>query len=353
MAEVDFDAYGGMSRLTSGQVQRLANLTGAVASVGLILGVCVWGYQLAVRDVSGVPVIRAVEGPMRTAPANPGGEVADHQGMAINAIAAIGGAEDLPEEFVLAPSAAQLDPEDVAGLATLPVATAPQSNAPGPMPLEAKTAALAPLELAPGEVLPPSVVSTAIDPTALGQPSTDQISEDAIARALAEALGGEADAMPEAEDAPAALLIAPGAEDATAPVLTVPEAAVAGDSVPGQVRPRPRPDTLGTQTPSMDAQAAPLAIAGEIDPASLPVGTRLVQLGAFDTAELARGEWVKIVARFGDLMSGKSLVVEAAESGGRTFYRLRAHGFAGEDDVRRFCAALVAENAACIPAKSR
>ena len=85
----------------------------------------------------------------------------------------------------------------------------------------------------------------------------------------------------------------------------------------------------------------------------LPAGTRLVQLGAFDNEDQARGEWDRLAARFGDLMVGKSRVVQSAQSGGRTFYRLRAHGFDGEDDARRFCSALVAENAECIPVALR
>jgi hypothetical protein len=48
-------------------------------------------------------------------------------------------------------------------------------------------------------------------------------------------------------------------------------------------------------------------------------------------------------------MAAKAMVVQPAESGGRTFYRLRAHGFDGEDDARRFCSAFVSENAVCIP----
>jgi hypothetical protein len=43
------------------------------------------------------------------------------------------------------------------------------------------------------------------------------------------------------------------------------------------------------------------------------------------------------------------MVIEAAQSGGRTFYRLRAHGFATDEDARRFCAALKAEETDCIP----
>ena len=78
-----------------------------------------------------------------------------------------------------------------------------------------------------------------------------------------------------------------------------------------------------------------------------------MQLGAFDDRDEARGTWAGLQARFGDLLASKSMVIEAAQSGGRTFYRLRAHGFAGEDDARRFCSALIAENAACILAQQR
>ena len=50
-------------------------------------------------------------------------------------------------------------------------------------------------------------------------------------------------------------------------------------------------------------------------------------------------------AAFGALMDGKRRVIETAESGGQTFYRLRVEGFADLDDARRFCAALMADNA--------
>ena len=117
------------------------------------------------------------------------------------------------------------------------------------------------------------------------------------------------------------------------------------------LRPMPRPDVVGlTDVRNVSAEAGSI---NEIDPASLTVGTRLVQLGAFDTGDQARREWTKLATRFGDLMSGKSAVVQTALSGGRTFFRLRAHGFDGEDDARRFCTALLAEGAACIPVAHR
>ena len=45
-----------------GRVARLTHYLGALVSVVLMVSLLIWGYQLVVRDVSGVPVIRAVEG---------------------------------------------------------------------------------------------------------------------------------------------------------------------------------------------------------------------------------------------------------------------------------------------------
>lgn len=42
---------------------KIVSILGAAASVALVAGVGVWSYQLMVRDVSGVPVVRAAEGP--------------------------------------------------------------------------------------------------------------------------------------------------------------------------------------------------------------------------------------------------------------------------------------------------
>ncbi|MDO7706356.1 MAG: SPOR domain-containing protein, partial [Loktanella sp.] len=60
-------------------------------------------------------------------------------------------------------------------------------------------------------------------------------------------------------------------------------------------------------------------------------------------------EWTRLTGRFGEIMDGKSRVIQEATSGGKTFYRLRAEGFAEVNDARRFCAAMIAENIDCIP----
>ena len=93
--------------------------------------------------------------------------------------------------------------------------------------------------------------------------------------------------------------------------------------------------------------AAPRGI--DVDPASIGPGTRLVQLGAYDNPDEARGAWDALSRRFSPLLNDRGRVIEAAHSGGSVFYRLRAHGFTDERDARRFCAALVAEQIDCIP----
>ena len=101
---------------------------------------------------------------------------------------------------------------------------------------------------------------------------------------------------------------------------------------------------------SSQQAAAPAAVPQAIaTTTAVAVGTNLVQLGAFPNAEVAGVEWTRLQGRFGDVMGDKSRLIQSATSGGKTFYRLRAQGFAELGDARRFCAALVAEGTDCIP----
>jgi hypothetical protein len=320
MADVDFDDFDTGhptdwpgQRLGATRLTQITHLAGAVCSVALVLGLGFWGYKLAVRDVNGVPVVRAMSGPMRIAPENPGGEVADHQGLAVNTIAALGTAAPPPERLVLAPRPLELTPEDSAGLSAVDAAALAES-APAPFASAALAAApvAVPVAAAPAENLGP-------DP-------------DAVAQALAEAL---AEPTSEAVDA------------------------VTEQAASAPVRPRARPASANASGPAdlsaalTDTTTVAATSMAEIDPAAIPIGTRLVQLGAFDTPEQARSEWVKLSNQFGSVMAGRALVVQAAESGGRTFYRLRAHGFADETAARGFCTALLEQNASCIPVEQR
>ena len=91
----------------------------------------------------------------------------------------------------------------------------------------------------------------------------------------------------------------------------------------------------------------------EVDIDTLPKGTRLVQLGAFASPEIAREQWGDLTGRFAEFFGGKRMVVQEAISGGKTFFRLRAEGFDDLADARRFCSALTAKRADCIPVEVR
>ncbi|MEO1238646.1 MAG: SPOR domain-containing protein [Pseudomonadota bacterium] len=271
------------------------NWAGAGLSVALIAGLGLWGWQLMQRDVSGVPVVRALEGPMRIAPEDPGGARPEHQGLAVNAIAAEGTAEPPVETIVLAPAPVTLTEED------LPAGA-----------LEVETAEIVPL----GPVDPPS------GQTPSGLSATPANATDmAVAAALAFIEAGDFEVAEEEI------------------VATPPPGGLARSPVP-----RARPLQL-TNIAALSSQPD--------TGVAIPAGTRLVQLGAFESADLAEAAWTQTQSQFGDYLVGKSKVIQQAETGGLTFYRLRATGFADLADARRFCSVLVAGDANCIPVIQR
>ena len=311
MADLQFDDFeGNMAAPTADgrleRARRMVNLAGAVCSVALVLGLGYWGYNLAVRDVAGVPVMRAMAGPMRVAPADPGGDQASNQGLSVNAVAATGTSAPVADQITLAPRPVELLPGDT----SVALGSAAASSDDAATPVSLAISGLATSGVAAGLLI------TQIAPL-----------EEGAATLIDMATGTTVDiANADPESAPA----------------------------PGRsLRPQPRPAALAATTLSdVQTVAAPGPVT-EIDAASVATGTRLAQLGAFDTPDLAREKFARLQGQFGDLMAGKAMVIQAAQSGGRSFYRLRAHGFDGDDEARRFCAALQAEDADCIPVAQR
>jgi hypothetical protein len=302
MADYTADHYDDRAYARApGRAARILHLTGGITSVALVLGMAVWGYKLAVRDVTGIPVVRAMEGQMRVAPDTPGGDVAAHQGLAVNDVAALGSATPLPEALSLAPRPVDLAEEDVAGLGSFDAVETPS-------PLTA-SAALS-------------------DPAAVVLPAADTTAA-AVDAALAEALSPEEEMALATSD----LL------DASAPITSL--------------IPRRRPGAAAASPVTGVQEVSAVITQTEIDESTLAPGTPLVQLGTFNTADEARAEWVRLTGRFGDLLGPKGLVLQPAQSGGSTFVRLRAHGFASDDDARRFCTALLAEDTACLATAHR
>ena len=289
----------------------MLSIAGAILSIALLAGMGFWGYRLAVRDVTGVPVVQALEGPMRIQPEDPGGEEAAYQGYAVNVVQGEGGAAEPATTLALAPENTGLAPEDQPPGSNGDVARA----APAPADPEAAMQALAE-QIAAG-------VEPLTDVTPTSADSGAAVAEAGQAVAAVQAI-------------PASV---PGLARSPRPVIR--PAGLVRRAPAGQAAPAPAPEV-----------AAPEAVR-EVAASAIPLGTQLVQLGAFDSPEVARAEWDKLAQRFEDYFGNKQRVVMQATSGGRSFWRLRAVGFENLSDARRFCAVLATARAACIPVVTR
>lgn len=317
---------------SSNRLSGLTNAAGAVVSLALIAGIGVWGYKLLVRDVSGIPVVQAAVGDMRVRPEEPGGQLAQHQGLSVNAVAAEGTAAAPADSLRLAPQHVDLAAEDRVVPAAM-VATAPQATGVTPTP-HVDAPALPQVDVA----------------AALNSGNVD----DLVAQLTngVTPLSDLADLAAEPEEVVATVTETVIAElqqaqnqvQASATVLDAP-------GVRSSKRPQKRPAQRAQVVQASLTSTAPAA--AEQDAASLPAGTRLAQLGAFDSEAVAREQWDQLSSRFSVYLEGKTRIVQKATSGGRVFYRLRAMGFEDISDARRFCSALVAENADCIPVVTR
>lgn len=320
MAAFSYDDYRASD--DGGTFAAVLNWGGAILSLVLIAGLATWGWKLWQRDVTGVPVVRALEGPMRVAPEDPGGLASEYQGLTVNRIAEDNVTVTPSEQVVLAPAPATLDEDEDLAMADLPaVAPEPEEgfDPVGNVPT---------VELEPAETV---ALTETIDDA-----------EPALSATTLEA----EEAAP-AEPAQSATDLAVAA--ALADIELRPEPAVlkveAAANVPVAT---PRPLTRPTNLQPVSL-AAPAVLEGEIDVARIAAGTRLVQLGAFSSPDVARTEWAETEARYSDFFVGKSRVIQEVQSGGREFYRLRVMGFDDLADARRFCAVIVADGTNCIP----
>ena len=117
---------------TSGLIGRLTVFLcwlGSLVSIALMAGIGNWAANLGSRDISEIPVIRAMEGHARTRSIDPGGRIVGNQGLSINQVIESGIAAEAPDTVVLAPRPMPLDPGDtVAPEDRLIDATEPPGN---------------------------------------------------------------------------------------------------------------------------------------------------------------------------------------------------------------------------------
>ncbi|PIB24291.1 hypothetical protein BFP76_03460 [Amylibacter kogurei] len=288
-------------------MSRILQTAAAVASLGTVCAVVYWGVTLSQLDPNTVPVIRKAAGPARIAPEDPGGLKADHQGLAVNAVQAQGSVEIPTERVVLAPRTGVLLDEDLSG--AMLVAARATNDAPISAAFE-------------------TGAQTISVPHAQANVDDSQIDLE----------------IPEVSATPTPTAAEP-----------VKELAKVVEPLPADlIRPKSRPRGL-VQLASLEKGITPKPVTTKIgEPLdSVPLGSKLVQLGAFDSIKGARSIWAKTLTKHSDLLGSKDYIIQKADSGGRVFYRLRVAGFDGADDARALCTALKSRKTPCIAVTAR
>ena len=275
---------------------------GAVLSLSLLAGAIGWSYKLVVRDITQIPIVRAQLGPLRVAPDNPGGLTAANQGLSVTQLA-VNEKPLLSDEINLAPAAEILNEETSASLLrevdklnqideTYEIK---EINAENTISLDGSSGAMK------GETA--SKTESLVAQVAFSQKKVEI--ENAVSLALS--ITSEFD-----------------------PSLT-------------SLRPKTRPRSV-QQNRELIVSKEPMS--------KLPIGSAIVQLGAFDSKSLAESEWRRFEKLLGSILAPKQMIIQKAESGGKIFYRLRASGFNDISDARQFCTA-ISDKVACIPVVTR
>lgn len=108
----------------------------------------------------------------------------------------------------------------------------------------------------------------------------------------------------------------------------------------------PYPKTRPIQTASATL-AAPAPVA------TVAPGTKLIQLGAYGSNEIAQSQWDVLRAKHGDLLSGKERHIMVADTSNGRFYRLRVAGFENGSQSSAMCAILTSRGVACFPVTAK
>ncbi|MFL2765760.1 MAG: SPOR domain-containing protein [Rhodobacteraceae bacterium] len=306
MLEGSDAALAGEVKQVNFKINMIFYWTGAALSLFLLAGAIGWSYQLIVRDVNQIPIVRAQLGPLRVAPDNPGGLTAANQGLSVTQLA-VNEKPLLSNEIYLAPAAEILNEENLA----LKVKEEYESNkVDGAFEIKEVNAENSMnLEALPDQK---EVDSRSNDVGVLSKAAFSQKKieiENAVSLALS--------------------------------ITNEPDKSLSW------LRPKIRPVGFyrnGNITEDQIVSNEPMP--------KLPIGSAVVQLGAFDSKSLAESEWQRFEKILGSILIPKKMVVQKAESGGKIFYRLRASGFSDISDARQFCTA-ISDKVACIPVVTR
>tara|TARA_B100001057_G_scaffold271096_1_gene271319 strand:- start:3615 stop:4535 length:921 start_codon:yes stop_codon:yes gene_type:complete len=306
MLESSDAALASEDKIAKYKLNMILYWTGAALSLSLLAGAIGWTYQLIVRDINQIPIIRAQLGPLRVAPDNPGGLTAANQGLSVTQLA-VNEKPLLSDEINLAPAAEILSKEtsplfvtEVDKLNKIdPIYALKEKNADNDKNLSGLSGTI---KADTGSKTEPALAQVAF--------SQKKIEiENAVSLALS--------------------------------ITAEPNASLTS------LRPKTRPISF-----QQNRNTSLELIANKEPMSKLPIGSAIVQLGAFDSKSLAESEWQRFEILLGSILVSKQMIIQKAESGGKIFYRLRASGFNDISDARQFCTA-ISDKVACIPVVTR
>lgn len=365
MTEAANTAYSRAQR-PAGPPTPIAWLMG-LTTCALSAGVIYWGVQLAQRDPMSLPVIRAPEGYARLEPTKLGGLQSEFDDLAVNDLQS-GAASDGEGVIAMAPSPAGLAAEDVPALIEL------ENEALEPVRVE-----IAEIDTIAGPGAPMNAPST---PEAEVDGVLMPVTAEEVELALAEALELAKEAVENADSAELSasdVAILEGAEAGDGETDEIDIASLILEDLKDDLEPAAEAETTTAleATETEDAAQEPVEVVAEnietvedvlasaepiraSDPttggaelASVAAGTRVIQLGAFGSRQIARDMWQTLQSRNADLLAGRSYFIQPVESGGKTLFRLRVLGFETTADARNMCAALVERKTPCIAVNHR
>ena len=306
MLEGSETALAGEEKQVNFKLNMIFYWSGAALSLSLLAGAIGWSYQLIVRDINEIPIVRAQLGPLRVAPDNPGGLTAANQGLSVTQLA-VNEMPLLSNEIHLAPAAEILNAENLS----------PQITEKVKLNTDDKTFEIK--EVNAENSIDFKVLSNEIEAVS-GSKGKAVLSKVAFSQKKMEI------------------------ENAVSLALSIANDPVAS---PTSLRPKIRPRSFHRNNKTTVDQVAANGPISE-----LAMGSAVVQLGAFESKNLAKSEWQRVEKLLGSMLASKKMIVQKAESGGKIFYRLRASGFDDISDARQFCTA-ISDKVACIPVVTR
>lgn len=346
---------------------------GAALAIVLIGGVSYWTYKLGQRDAMDVPVIAALDGPIRDVPEETGGTTMVNQGLAVNQVLEGEGTGEIAAEVVTAPGEVRVTSEDLPrGALDQLIATRKPNARPDRIPglVEQQTAALEVMGIYDDDakqVIAEFEERVALDRTVeevKPEAEAPVATEGPIVRVLSVTpVDTETPILP-TEDGVQVAEITP--ESLVNPTVSLTDAAVVPEANDGPsfapdltAAPRARP-AIARRAPETEIDAAVVSVVStptaatpqtdNLDVIPLPSGTRMIQIGAYASEAVAREEWVRFSRLHDDLLGTKEHYVQRTNNSGRIFYRLRVAGYSNKEETRAACAALSARGLPCITA---